>query len=55
MARLIEFDTLMLHAGQHAAIEDCGHMMFSEKPEETHRALVELITNPAEKTTSDHL
>jgi len=25
-------------------LPDCGHMMMTEKPEETHRALVELIT-----------
>ncbi len=30
--------------GQIITLPDCGHMMMTEKPEETHRALVELIT-----------
>ena len=30
--------------GQVIRLPDCGHMMMTEKPELTHRALVELIT-----------
>ena len=30
--------------GTKTILPDCGHMMMTEKPEETHRAIVELIT-----------
>jgi pimeloyl-ACP methyl ester carboxylesterase len=34
----------LLPNGRVFTLPDCGHMMMTEKPEETHRALVELIT-----------
>ena len=34
----------LLPNGEIISLPDCGHMMMTEKPEETHRALVELIT-----------